>query len=62
MNFGEQIQALTQALYLALIAPTDHQSRLAVQLGDQFAVGLSSEAIENCKAKALQMAIDQDAA
>jgi hypothetical protein len=48
-----QPQALTQALVLALCAPTDEKAQQAAELAEQFAQGLSDATVEQCKADAL---------
>lgn len=48
----KQTEALTQALVLAITAPSDKQMRQALKLADQFAHGLSLAQVQQCKAKA----------
>lgn len=48
-----QIQALTQCLVLALIAPDDEKAQKASDLADQLAHGLTFDQVEQCKANAL---------
>lgn len=48
-----QTQALTQALILALIAPSDIKATQAANLAEKIAKGLDFEQIEQCKADAL---------
>lgn len=48
-----QTQAFTEALILAIIAPTDEQSKRAVQLAIDLSKGLSAEIINQCKENAL---------
>jgi hypothetical protein len=48
-------QALTQALVLAIIAPSDEQSKRAVQLAIDLSKGLSAETITQCKDNALSI-------
>jgi hypothetical protein len=48
-----QTQALTQALVLALCAPTDAKAQQAAELAEQFAQGLSAATVDQCKADAL---------
>lgn len=48
-----QAQALTQALILALTAPSDSQAAQAAQLAESIANGLDFDQVEDCKAQAL---------
>jgi len=48
-----QTQAFTEALILAIIAPSDEQSKRAVQLAIDLSKGLSAEIINQCKDNAL---------
>ncbi len=48
-----QTQAFTEALILAIIAPSDEQSKRAVQLAIDLSKGLSAEIITQCKENAL---------
>ena len=48
-----QTQAFTEALILAIIAPSDEQSKRAVQLAIDLSKGLSAEIINQCKENAL---------
>ena len=48
-----QIQALTQCLVLALIAPDDEKAQKASDLAEQIAHGLTFDQVEQCKANAL---------
>ena len=48
-----QTEALTQALVLAITAPSDQKMRKALALAGQIAQGLSIDQVEQCKAKAL---------
>ena len=50
-----QSQALTQALYLSLIAPDDARAAMAASLAEDFAVGLTSGQVEAAKAAALEL-------
>ena len=50
-----QTQAFTEALILAIIAPTDDQSKRAVQLAIDLSKGLSAEIISQCKDNALSI-------
>jgi hypothetical protein len=50
-----QAQALTQALILALIAPSDIKATQAANLAEKIAKGLDFEQIEQCKLDALEM-------
>lgn len=51
-----QIDALTQCLVLALIAPDDQKAEKASNLAEQLAYGLSIDEVEHCKNKALELA------
>ena len=48
-----QTQAFTEALILAIVAPSDDQSKRAVQLAIDLSKGLSAEIITQCKENAL---------
>jgi hypothetical protein len=48
-----QLEALTQALYLGIIAPTDEQSERITKLLPDLSLGLSPDEIEQCKTDAL---------
>ena len=48
-----QTQAFTEALILAIIAPSDEQSKQAVHLAIDLSKGLSAEIINQCKENAL---------
>jgi hypothetical protein len=50
-----QIQALTQCLVLAIIAPTDEQAEKAGDLAQDIAQGLTDLQVEQCKADALNI-------
>jgi len=50
-----QIQAFTEALVLAIVAPSDEQSKRAVQLAIDLSKGLSAETITQCKDNALSI-------
>ena len=50
-----QTQALTKALILALIAPSDEQATQASDLAESIAQGLDFAQVEQCKADALLM-------
>ena len=50
-----QSQALTKALILALIAPSDEKATQATDLAESIAQGLDSAQVEQCKAQALLM-------
>ena len=45
-------EALTQALVLAITAPSDQQMQKALNLAGQLAAGLSLAQVEQCKAQA----------
>ena len=55
-NKMTQLQALTQCLVLALVAPDDEKAQKASDLAEQIAYGLSVDQVEQCKVKALEMA------
>ncbi len=48
-----QIEALTQCLVLALVAPDDQKAQQAAELAEQIAHGLTVDQVEQCKADAL---------
>jgi hypothetical protein len=48
-----QIEALTQCLVLALVAPDDQKAQQAAQLAEQIAQGLTVDQVEQCKVDAL---------
>jgi hypothetical protein len=50
-----QSQALTNALLLALIAPSDEKANQASDLAESIAQGLDFAQVEQCKADALAM-------
>ena len=50
-----QSQALTKALILALIAPSDEKATQATDLAESIAQGLDFAQVEQCKADALLM-------
>ena len=50
-----QTQALTKALILALIAPSDEKATQASDLAESIAQGLDFAQVEQCKADALAM-------
>ena len=50
-----QSQALTNALILALIAPSDEKASQASELAESIAKGLDFDQVEQCKADALLM-------
>jgi hypothetical protein len=50
-----QAQALTKALILALIAPSDEKANQATDLAESIAQGLDFAQVEQCKADALAM-------
>lgn len=49
-------QALTQCLYLGLVAETDVESAQAIELAEWFAARVHPKQVEACKAAALQLA------
>jgi hypothetical protein len=53
-------EALTQALVLAITAPSEQQMKKALNLAGQLAAGLSLAQVEQCKAKAADITgVDQ---
>ena len=50
-----QIQALTQCLVLALIAPDDEKAQKASDLAEQIAHGLTKKQVNQCKKQALKI-------
>ena len=48
-----QTQAFTEALILAIVAPSDEQSKRAVKLAIELSTGLSASDIDQCKNDAL---------
>lgn len=44
-----QLEALTQALILAVTAPTDEKANQAVQLAEQIAAGMSEHEVAQAK-------------
>ena len=52
---GNITQALTKALILALIAPSDEKANQASDLAESIAQGLDFAQVEQCKADALLM-------
>ena len=50
-----QAQALTQALVLAITAPSDEQAKKAISLSVALADKLPGEVVEQCKAEALDI-------
>ena len=48
-----QLEALTQALYLAIVAPTDEQYERIKKLLPDLSLGLSVDEVEQCKHDAL---------
>ena len=50
-----QSQALTQALLLALTAPSDQKSQMASDLAEQIAYGLTEKQVNQCKVAALKI-------
>lgn len=50
-----QIQALTQALVLAITAPNDEKAQMASDLAEQIAHGLTVKQVNQCKKKALEI-------
>lgn len=54
--------ALSYALFLSLTAPSDAQSKEAVELAEQIACGMTEEQVEAAKASALQLVENMEAA
>lgn len=50
-----QIEAFTQALVLAIVAPSDEQSQKAISLAIELSSGLPTEIINQCKDNALSI-------
>jgi hypothetical protein len=50
-----QIEAFTQALVLAIVAPSDEQSKKAISLAIDLSSGLPAEIINQCKDNALSI-------
>ena len=50
-----QIEALTQCLVLALIAPNDQKANKAAELAEQIAYGLTKKQINQCKQAAIKL-------
>jgi hypothetical protein len=50
-----QIEALTQCLVLALVAPDDQKAQKASDLAEQLAYGLTVDQVEQCKNQALEL-------
>jgi hypothetical protein len=50
-----QIEALTQALFLAITAPTNKKANQAVKLAEQLTIGLAEHEVELCKENALYL-------
>ena len=48
-------EALTQALVLAITAPSEQQMKKALNLAGQIAQGLSIDQVKQCKARAAQI-------
>lgn len=49
----KQTEALTQALVLAIIAPTDAQASMVGELAERIAHGLTTDEVKQCQADAL---------
>ncbi len=49
-------QALTQCLYLSLVAETDAESAQAIELAEWFAARVHPHQVDACKAAASQLA------
>ena len=50
-----QIEALTQCLVLALVAPDDEKAQKASDLAEQIAYGLTLDQVEKCKQAAIKL-------
>ena len=50
-----QIEALTQCLVLALIAPDDQKAQQASDLAEQIAHGLTKKQVNQCKQAAIKL-------
>ena len=50
-----QIEALTQCLVLAIVAPNDQKAQQASELAEQIAQGLTKKQVNQCKKKALEL-------
>ena len=46
-------EALTLALKLAIVAPSDEQATKAVEIAESFAAGMDATSVDICKALAL---------
>ena len=51
----KQIEALTQCLVLAIVAPNDQKAQQASELAEQIAQGLTKKQVNQCKKKALEL-------
>lgn len=49
-----QTQAFTEAMILAILAPSDEQSKKAISLAIDLSHGLSPETVKECKENALK--------
>lgn len=50
-----QIDALTQCLVLALVAPDDQKAQQAAELAEQIAHGLTKKQVNQCKQAAIKL-------
>jgi len=50
-----QIEALTQCLMLALVAPDDQKAQKASELAEQIAHGLTKKQVNQCKQAAIKL-------
>jgi hypothetical protein len=50
-----QIEALTQALFLAITAPTDKKADKAIKLAEKLSNGLTEYEVQLCKENALYL-------
>ena len=53
-----QSEILTRCLILAITAPTDEKARMASDLAEQIAQGLTKKQVNQCKKKALELLED----
>ena len=49
-----QAQALTKALILAIVAPSDDKAQLAIELAQSLSIGLTKKTVDQCKKQAMQ--------
>lgn len=58
MTLADTKRILTEALILALTAPTQSKAEQATELAETVAATLSPEAIEECKHRAIQRLLE----